>query len=110
MNTNRKLLDEQIEATLDELATAETEEEKSAITKRLETLYNLSLEDEKIGFEETKEKSSNSVFHKFLEGVKTFAPVVVPVVVMLVGCHFEETGSLVSKSFTEARQRTTPKL
>lgn len=110
MNTNRELLDAQIQATLDELATAETEEEKSAITERLETLYNLSLEDEKIGFEKAKEKSTNSIFNRVIEGVKTFAPIVVPVAVMLIGCHFEETGALVSKSFTEARQRTTPRL
>lgn len=105
MDANRKMLEKQIEVTLDELAVAGEEKEKEAITKRLETLYSLEIEDKKISLDEAKHKTDNSRGHKIYKWAEVTLPIVTTILVFAKGCKFEETGIFTSGSFREARQR-----
>lgn len=109
MDANRKMLEKQLEVMFDELAVAETEEEKVSITKRIETFYTLHQEDLKLDEEIEEKKDERSRGRKILDGVKAVGPYVCTVVVMCIGLCFEKNGTLVSPSFREARNRIIPR-
>lgn len=109
MDANREMLEKQLEVMFDELAVAETEEEKASITKRIETFYTLHQKDLELDDEIEEKKDQRSKFSKFIDGVKAVGPYVCTVAVMCIGLCFEKNGTLISPSFREARNRIIPR-
>lgn len=109
MDTNREMLEKQLEVMFDELATAENEEEKVSITKRIETFYTLHQKDLEFDEKVEEKEDERSTGRKIVEGIKAVAPYLATVAVMCVGLCFEKTGALISPSFREARQRIIPR-
>lgn len=109
MDANRKMLEKQLEVMFDELAVADTEEEKAAITKRIETFYTLHQKD--LEHDDIVEASNERKTwkHKIGEGFKFALPYIFGGIVFIGGLVFEETGALTSKSFKEARDKFFPR-
>lgn len=102
MEKSKRTLDDEIQDLLENLNDLEADsEEYSKITKNLDTLYKLKLEEEK-----TKSELSNGkVQNKFrivgyvLEGLGIAVPLIFYGRWMKRGFKFEETGTYTSKTF-----------
>ena len=102
MEQSKRTLDDEIQDLLGNLSDLEADsEEYSKITKNLDTLYKLKLEEEKNKSEFSNEKKQNKfrIIGYVLEGAGLLIPLAFYGRWMKRGFKFEETGTYTSKTF-----------
>lgn len=85
-----------------------TTEEYKQVSERLNTLYKLKLEEEKIN-QDRKDKKIDRFFKYVFEGIGIGAPLMFYGIWMKRGFKFEETGVFKSKTFTDLIKFFKPK-
>ena len=102
MEKSKRTLDDEIQDLLGNLSDLEADsEEYSKITKNLDTLYKLKIEEEKnkTDVEENKHQNKLRIVGYILEGAGIVLPLMFYGIWMKKGFKFEETGTYTSKTF-----------
>lgn len=112
METPNRKLDDEIQDLLGNLSNLEADsEEYSKITKNLDTLYKLKIEEEKNKSELSNVKDQNKfrIVGYILEGAGIVLPLMFYGIWMRKGFKFEETGTFTSKTFMGLQKFFKPK-
>lgn len=105
-NQNKEKLNEAIKKLMDDLETLDAGcEERARAVKDLETLWNMSIESEKMDLDIRKDvrEQSESIKDRYVKLIITGVEVLVPIafysVWMALGLNFEKTGCITSAVF-----------
>lgn len=102
MEENKRTLDDEIQDLIECLNDlTPNEEDYEKVTKQLETLYKLKIEEEKIKTDQEANKDQNKfrIIGYVLEGAGIVLPLIFYGKWMSKGFEFEETGTYTSKTF-----------